>query len=141
MKLVTKWFGVFLVEDNKIVKYELFPKNSDEIAERLKKINEGKILDEEKRLTEGLKVEKGDFSIDCVDYGFTPDLLHDATIKLGKMLAGKTSEERHVIQAVNAIDELNNVINIMTERFMEWYSYHFPEEKKEKDFKIGRAHV
>jgi len=134
MKLVKKWFGVFLLDDNRIVKYELFPKNSDEIAERLKKINDGKILDEEKRLTEGLEIEKGDFSIDCVDYGFTPDLLHDATIKLGKMLAGKTSEERHVIQAVNAIDELNNVINIMTERFMEWYSYHFPEEKKEKDF-------
>ncbi|MCG2827582.1 MAG: NOP58 family protein, partial [Thermoplasmatales archaeon] len=53
---------------------------------------------------------------------------------LGKMLAGKTSEERYVIQAVNAIDEINKAINIMNERFVEWYSYHFPEEKKGKDF-------
>lgn len=37
MKLVTKWFGVFLLDDDRIVKYKLFPKNSDEIAERLKK--------------------------------------------------------------------------------------------------------
>ncbi|MBU4190586.1 MAG: ribosomal biogenesis protein [Candidatus Thermoplasmatota archaeon] len=133
MKLVTKWFGVFFVENNKIIKYELFPKNSGEIAERLKKINDGKILDEEKKLTEGLKIAKGEVSIDYADYGFTPDLLHDASIKLGKMLAGKTSEERYVIQAVNAIDEINKAINIMNERFVEWYSYHFPE-KKEKDF-------
>jgi len=134
MKLVTKWFGVFLVDEDKIVKYGLFPKNADEIAERLKKINDGKKTDEEKRLTKGLKVEKGDFSIDCVDYGFTYDLLHDASIKLGKMLSSKIPEDRYVIQAVNAIDELNKAINIMTERFVEWYSYHFPEEKKEKDY-------
>ncbi|MDI6917736.1 MAG: hypothetical protein QMC80_08085 [Thermoplasmatales archaeon] len=133
MKLVTKWFGVFLVDEGKIVKYGLFPKNADEIAERLKKINDGKILDEEKRLTEGMEVERGELSIDCADYDFTPDLLHDASIKLGKMLSSKIPEDRYVIQAVNAIDELNKAINIMTERFAEWYSYHFPE-KKEKDF-------
>ena len=134
MKLVTKWFGVFLVENDKVIKYELFPKNPDEIAERLKKINERKILDEEKRLTEGLEIERGEISIDYTDYGFTLDLLHDATIELGKMLSSKIPEDRYVIQAVNAIDELNKAVNIMTERFAEWYSYHFPEEKKEKDF-------
>jgi len=133
MKLVTKWFGVFLVENDKVIKYELFPKNPDEIAERLKKINERKILDEEKRLTEGLEIERGEISIDYTDYGFTLDLLHDATIELGKMLSMEIPEDRYVIQAVNAIDELNKAVNIMTERFVEWYSYHFPEEK-EKDF-------
>jgi len=134
MKLVTKWFGVFLVENNKIVKYELFPKNSDEIAKRLKKINDGTILDEEKKLTEGLKIAKGEVSIDYADYSFTPDLLHDASIKLGKILFREIPEDRYVIQAVNAIDELNKVMNTMTERFIEWYLYHFPEEKKGKDF-------
>ncbi|MBU2564975.1 MAG: NOP58 family protein [Candidatus Thermoplasmatota archaeon] len=134
MKLVTKWFGVFLVENNKIVKYELFPKNSDEIAKRLKKINDGTILDEEKKLTEGLKIAKGEVSIDYADYSFTPDLLHDASIKLGKILFREIPEDRYVIQAVNAIDELNKAMNTMTERFIEWYLYHFPEEKKGKDF-------
>jgi len=112
----------------------LFPKNSSQIAERLKKINDEKILDEEKKLAKDLKVEKGEADVDCSDYGFTPDLLHDATIELGKMLSSKIPEDRYVIQAVNAIDELNKAVNIMTERFAEWYSYHFPEEKKEKDF-------
>lgn len=134
MKLVTKWFGAFLVENDKVIKYELFPKNPDEIAERLKKISDGKILDEEKRLVKDLKVEKGEADIDCSDYGFTLDLLHDASIQLGKTLSSKMPEDRDVIQAVNAIDEINKAINIMTERFAEWYSYYFPEEKKEKDF-------
>jgi nucleolar protein 56 len=80
------------------------------------------------------KFEKGGADVDYANFGFTPDLLHDATVKLGKMLSSETSEERYVIQAVNAIDEINKAINIMTERFVEWYSYHFPEEKKEKDF-------
>lgn len=81
-----------------------------------------------------MEIERGEISIDYTDYGFTPDLLYDATIELGKMLSSKIPEDRYVIQAVNAIDEINEAINIMTERFAEWYSYYFPEEKKEKDF-------
>lgn len=77
--------------------------------------------------------KKGEADVDYADFGFTPDLLHDATVKLGKMLSSETSEERYVIQAVNAIDETNKAINIMTKRFVEWHSYHFPGEK-EKDF-------
>ncbi len=133
MKLVTKWFGVFLVDEDEIVKYELFPKNSDEIAERLKKINDGEILDEEEKLTKGMEIEKGERDIDYSDYGFTLDLLHSASIQFGKMLFREIPEDRYVIQAVNAIDEINKAINIMTERFIEWYLYYFPEEK-EKNF-------
>ena len=112
----------------------MFPKNSSQIAERLKKINDEKILDEEKKLAKDLKVEKGEADVDCSDYGFTPDLLHDATIGLGKMLSMEIPEDRCIIQTVNAIDETNKAINIITERFVEWHSYHFLEEKKEKDF-------
>ncbi len=131
MKLVTKWFGVFLVEDNKIVKHELFPKNSDEIAERLKKINDEKKTDEEKKLIKDLKVEKGEADINYSDYGFTLDLLHDASIKLGKMLSREIPEDRYVIQAINTIDEINKSVNIMNERVNEWRSYS-PEKKDEK---------
>ena len=33
--LITKWFGVFLCEENRILAKRLMPKDSDEIAEKL----------------------------------------------------------------------------------------------------------
>jgi len=49
--LITKWFGVFLIDDGKIVDKKLFPKNAEEIADRLYKMQKGIILEEEKDLT------------------------------------------------------------------------------------------
>ncbi len=44
-----------------------------------------------------------------------------------KVREEKMKRDRVVIQAVEAIDELDDVANIMTERVRNWYSVHYPE--------------
>ena len=36
-------------------------------------------------------------------------------------------EDLHLVNAIQALDELDRFLNIMTERTMEWYGLHFPE--------------
>ena len=38
-----------------------------------------------------------------------------------------SKEDLHLVNAIQALDELDRFLNIMTERTMEWYSLHFPE--------------
>jgi len=50
MYLITKWFGTFLCDKNKIKKQILFPKNAEKIVKRLQEIGKNDILSEEKNL-------------------------------------------------------------------------------------------
>lgn len=145
MHLITTWFGTFLLENSKVMKERTFPKSKLEIAERLKAIDDGKILEEEKELVEGVEMffvtEKrlealGGImiaeSIDIPDlaeqYGFTKELQHEAMIELAKMKSRVGIEEdRHIIQAINAIDDCIKTSNLISERLHEWYGIHFPE--------------
>lgn len=141
--LITTWFGSFLWKDNEISKSELFPKNSEEIAKRLKLIEEGKILYEEKKIAESeknfnvnesrlLKIG-GKLSDDKIDIlssseklGFSDDLLHKASIELAKMKLSIVKKDESIIQAVGAIDDLNKGINLLGERMTEWLILYFP---------------
>jgi nucleolar protein 56 len=38
-----------------------------------------------------------------------------------------SKEDLHLVNAIQALDELDRFLNITTERTMEWYSLHFPE--------------
>lgn len=55
MIIVTKWFGVFLVDQRtgRIVDKRLMPADPDECAEKLAHIQRGGILPEERELAEG----------------------------------------------------------------------------------------
>jgi nucleolar protein 56 len=71
----------------------------------------------------------------AVKYGFSSDeanavqQLRDFAIRLSssrvKEASGKL--DLHVIQAINALDELDKTINILAARMREWYGLHFPE--------------
>ncbi len=47
-----------------------------------------------------------------------------SSIKVGEISAKRDS---HIIQSINALDELDKVINLMGSRLREWYGLHFPE--------------
>lgn len=155
--LITTWFGSFLLKDDKIIKSELFPKKGVEIAKRLKLIEKGKILDEEKKIIEKVGkfyvIEKrlkkiGGILLDkkinllnlAKNYGFTDDLLHEATLELGKMKLGIVKKDKSIIQAVGAIDDLNKSINLLGERMTDWLILYFPnydfKKKAEELIKI-----
>ena len=52
MILVTKWFGTFLCEENKIIDKRLFPKDAGAIAEKLAHMQRGGTLPEEQELVD-----------------------------------------------------------------------------------------
>ena len=57
------------------------------------------------------------------------NLLRKFAIDLSSLKVGEISAKRdlHVIQSVNALDELDKIINAMGARLREWYGLHFPE--------------
>ncbi len=57
------------------------------------------------------------------------NLLRRFAIDLSSIKVAQVSAKRdqHVIQSVNALDELDKITNIMGARVREWYGLHFPE--------------
>ena len=44
-----------------------------------------------------------------------------------KQLSASMTEDKKIIQAVETLDDLNEIINHLTERLIEWYSSYYPE--------------
>ena len=62
------------------------------------------------------------------DYGLDRDLMHQAMINLAKLRTREpVAQDRCVIQTIRAIDDLIEMINLMSERLHEWYGLYFPE--------------
>lgn len=141
MILVTKWFGVFLCDGQKIKKYILFEKNPKIIAQKLASIQKGEILPEERELAQkrvqvadirlaelGRPVYVDTSFIRPEDFSFSESLMHEAMVELGKLRTRESVQpDRLIIQAIRAIDDINESINVMSERLHEWYGLHFPE--------------
>ena len=144
MLLQTTWFGTFLLDEGKVVQERLFPKEPKALAERLAKVEDWKVLDEERELmslqeevfvTEPrLERAGGRFStekppfLDAASFGFDRALLHASMVELAKHRMRKASrKEDHLRQAVAAVDDLLEQENMLVERTREWYGLHFPE--------------
>jgi len=154
MYLVTRWFGTFICDENGIKNKILFPKDPENIVKRLLKIDNQEILTEEKKITKGADVivnEKrlqkiGEYnqnnsffkkiSIEPEDFGFNQDLIHEASILLAekKVKEKLKSKDLQVIQMVNALDDLIQTSNLLSERMDCWSAIPTPE-KKIKPFK------
>ena len=119
MILVTKWFGVFLVDKDKVVRHTLFGKDPQQTAEKLAAIQRGDVLPEEEKLAQKHihvadprlsklgKPEVFDSAfIKPEDYGYTPQLMQKVMVELGKI---RTREplppDRFIVQAVRAMDD------------------------------------
>lgn len=71
----------------------------------------------------------------AVQTGFVEDAsklrewTHNVSTELTKLKVRKTAEKRDmsVIQAIQAIDDLDRTVNIFVARIREWYGLHFPE--------------
>ena len=143
MILVTKWFGVFVVdkEKQKVVRHLLFDKDPKCIAAKLALVQRGEVLPEEGSLAQKrMRVAEPRLSplgkpevldsafIRPEDYGFSPPLMQKVMVELGKI---RTREplpaDRFIVQAVRALDDTIEMINLMGERLHEWYGLHFPE--------------
>lgn len=142
---ITTWYGTFICDDDgKPVQHKLFPKEPHAIAERLRTIESGEILTEEKDLVQssglesfsvferrleslgGLLTEEKEMALS--KYEYDKKILHDAMVELAKMkLRDKTREEEHIMHAINSLDEQTHSFNILLENLKDWYALHFPE--------------
>ncbi len=64
-----------------------------------------------------------------VDRGHYDSLLREVSLLVAKgaLKEAMSREDLLLIQAVEAMDDLDEALNILTERLREWYSLHFPE--------------
>ncbi|MCK4757617.1 MAG: ribosomal biogenesis protein [Thermoplasmata archaeon] len=145
MKLVTTWFGVFIIEDDKVLEHMLFPKDAEQIASRMQAIQKGRILAEEEELATGKQLFVFDERLDMVgellfdnppfispeDYDFSSQLLNRAMIIVGKdMVRTSGSPDQQILQAIRAMDDLDKTNNLLSERLHEWHEINFPELPK-----------
>ena len=141
--------------ENELIAKKLFPQ--DEIIKRLSEIDDKKIVEEEHEIIEELLSDYDEIIIESnkrlSDYNNekikiqTPnqggeylrknyekfDLNDEEICKTYQNLAiykikkESASEDKHLIQAVNSIDEIDETISKLIERIREWYALYFPE--------------
>ena len=141
--------------ENELISKKLFPK--DEIINRLADINEKKIVAEEmeiiketsqdyneiiiesnKRLSDylidKLKIQTpnqgGEYLRSNYDkFGLNETEICEIYQRLAiyKIKKESASEDKHLIQAINSIDEIDETISKLIERIREWYALYFPE--------------
>lgn len=146
MHLATAWFGTVLLDGDRAVKTALFPPEPAAVAERLARTLRGEILDEERALAPAgpfevsesrlLKLPGARLAAAQVrlaarsgEFGAKRDLLHAAALELGKTRYRESTggRDQHVLMAVDAVDDLAEVANEVSERLREWYGLHYPE--------------
>ncbi len=125
--------GVFVIKGDSVVAFEPFPGDPEEIASRLEspspeeeliikstgyvKIEEISKPPELDLLLEGAGATKEEY------YG----LLREVSLILAKRDISELQKDKMIIQAVEAQDDVEEALNILSERIREWYSLHFPE--------------
>ncbi len=57
--------------------------------------------------------------------------LHEASMRLARETISKSlsGKDAYLIQAVRALDDLNESFNVISSRLSEWYSIHYPENR------------
>jgi nucleolar protein 56 len=147
--LITKWFGTFLCDETGVQKEILFPKHEKEIVQRLREIEKNNILEEEKKIVKNTNVivnekrlqQLGTYNdgepffktitINPKDYGFSQELFHDASLLLAQQRVDEQlqSEDLQLIQMVNALDDLVQTANLLSERLSCWLLLPAPKKK------------
>lgn len=142
MLVATRWFGVFLVDENTVVRSFLFPKDPDVIAAKLFAIQKGHILDEERSAAAKRKVNVlesrlqplgrqvvADTSfLEASTYGFRESLLKDALVRLAELKSREAvGGDRHLMEAIATYDSAQEQLNQLDLRLHSWFGLHYPE--------------
>jgi nucleolar protein 56 len=147
--LITKWFGTFLCDTTGVQKEILFPKHKKEIVQRLREIEKNNIIEEEKKIVKNTNVivnekrlqQLGTYNvgepffqtitINPKDYGYSQELFHDVSLLLAQQRVDEQlqSEDLQLIQMVNALDDLIQTANLLSERLSCWLLLPTPKKK------------
>lgn len=120
------WFGTLEIgNDGKILYFALFSGTVREFAARSLTLRENRQL---------LPPAGFDLRAAALECGFVNSqeeynsCLHAVTLETVKLqLSASLTPDQRIIQAVEALDDLNEAINPLSERLSEWYGGYFPE--------------
>lgn len=157
IKLTTNILGTFALKNGRIIEQILFPDDPREIAKRLEKIETSICGEETKLINKLVKsgVKKvfvnnperfwgHEFNINFIEdktiqnpYEITEqigvskkecdNLMFNANLELTKRKLRIVEKDKIIIHAVAAIDDIDEVVNLLVERLREWHSINFPE--------------
>lgn len=149
MQLVTTWYGAFAVDDDgRVLASAPFPPNPQELADRLKLVREGEVLDEELQVApvgseftvseerllalDGARMAEEGHTAPPVpspdDLGVPPGLLRDASLVLAtSSIREALPEDQPVILYLRAMDLVEREATRSLEMLRYWHSFHFPE--------------
>ncbi|MFQ6136232.1 MAG: C/D box methylation guide ribonucleoprotein complex aNOP56 subunit [Candidatus Hydrothermarchaeales archaeon] len=143
--------------DGRLIDSIAFPKDPEMVAERLiesedkliaeeeeliKELKDYEIIIEKESYIKDLEVENPNLGGEvlrsnlekfAIDFGFSEDefkkFSHRVNIILTKRKIRVAHEEKDklIIQAIEALDDVDESLNLLSERIREWYSIHFPE--------------
>ncbi len=139
--------GIFIFnEKNKLVKFKYFDKNPEEIAKKLEKFENGETfseLQEIKNEFKDLVIEQPNKATKYFRENFRKIVLENKIFKnevelnqfLNSVLIAKTKlkiskkerRDKLIIQTISALNDLEKILNTMSERLREWYGLHYPE--------------
>ena len=127
MKLIRTWFGIFSVENENIVACDLYPRDVRTLAERLQ---------ETPRALEASEICGYDIRHLALKWKFViseqkyDELFHSVNIEYTRQLVSAAkSDEQILIKTIEAMDDLDRIINALSERLNELYDLNFPELK------------
>lgn len=138
--LITRWFGTFLFENDSIKEKRLFPNDTVLLEPYILSLIDQKILKEEEVLlstndiivSEKRFINKGFYqpnnsffhsiNIQPESFGYTEQTLRDCLLQItkNKVSAALESPDFQVIQMVNAVDDLIQTANLLSERLASW---------------------
>lgn len=125
MKINT-WFGVLETgRAGEILESRLLSKDIRELALHSLSLRDSR---------SNLPPEGFDLKAAALESGFTESpaeyysLLHEVTLEAAKLqVSGALTPDQRIIQAVEALDDINETANSLSERLSEWYGGYFPE--------------
>lgn len=141
--LVISPIGLFVYDQEKeLKKHVIFPKNVEKIADLLIK-KDGPEIKELQKEFEHLTIEQPNEATHVFRENFRELALKYKFIKnenelnkiLNEILIEKTQREiskierrdKLIVQTVSALNDLDKILNVMSERIREWYGLHYPE--------------
>ncbi|MEE1150076.1 MAG: ATP-binding protein [Methanobrevibacter sp.] len=141
--------------ENELISEKLFPEN--EILNRLADIDDKKIVTEEMEIIDEVSKDydeiliesnkrKSDYNNEKItiknpnpageylrgnydEFGLDSEEITEIyrNLAIYKIKKESASEDKHLIQAINSIDEIDESISKLIERIREWYALYFPE--------------
>ena len=130
--------GVFVLEDDEVIDHRLFDEDPDHIADAL--LDGPAILDELKAeydIEETIQKDPYELGqmVGCIgSREELYDLQHavaDAFTR--EKLDRQQSDDQVLVQATRALDDLDTILNTMSERLRPWYGLYFPEHEDTED--------